>query len=178
MSEDFRKKDGAYHHGDLKSALIEAASVILETRGADALTLREAARRAGVSEAAPYRHFPDKAALIDAVVEQSLTALVEDVSAAMSPFAGEGRRALEAGAGAMLAFAFGQSGRYRLLFLPRSEPQARFHEIVALFAAEAPSLSAARHLWAAIHGAAVLVLTGQISQSQAQEIARTALAQN
>lgn len=178
MSEDFRKRDGVYHHGDLKSALLEAAAIILETRGADALTLREAARRAGVSEAAPYRHFPDKAALIDAVVEQSLTAMVEEVSSAMAPFAGEGRRAVEAGAEAMLSFAFAQSGRYRLLFLPRSQPHPRFHEIVDLLAAEAPSLKAARHLWATLHGAAALALTGEISQSQAQEIVRTALAQD
>ena len=101
MTADFRKKDGAYHHGDLKSALIEAASVILETRGADALTLREAARRAGVSEAAPYRHFADKAALIEAVIGESLDALQEEIANAMSPFLGEGGRALEAGSAAI-----------------------------------------------------------------------------
>ena len=177
MSEDFRKKDGSYHHGDLKSALMEAAAIILETRGAEALTLREAARRAGVSEAAPYRHFSDKAALIDAVVEQSLIAMIEDIASAMSPFAGERRRALEAGAMAMLGFAFAQSGRYRLLFLPRSEPLARFHEIVELFAAEARSIATARQIWTTVHGAAALALTRQITESQAEEIARTALAQ-
>jgi hypothetical protein len=95
----------------------------------------------------------------------------------MAPFAGEGRRALQAGTGAMLGFAFGQSGRYRLLFLPRLDPLARFHEIVELFATEAPSLAAARLLWATAHGAAVLALTGQITPSQAHEIVQSALAQ-
>src|SRR5258707_9128128 len=56
-----------YHHGDLRRALIEAAlSLVAERRGAD-LSIREVARRAGVSYAAPYHHFADKSALLAAV---------------------------------------------------------------------------------------------------------------
>ena len=61
------KRDGPYHHGDLRNALIDAAAAIVEVRGLEELSLRGAARRAGVSQTAPYRHFADKEALIAAV---------------------------------------------------------------------------------------------------------------
>ncbi|MEM7062587.1 MAG: TetR family transcriptional regulator [Cyanobacteria bacterium P01_B01_bin.77] len=54
-----------YHHGDLRQALIDAAlAIIVEDRDAANVSLREAARRVGVSQAAPYRHFADKDALL------------------------------------------------------------------------------------------------------------------
>lgn len=60
----------AYHHGDLRAALVEAAARLAEELGPAAVTLREVARRAGVSQAAPYHHFADKSALIAAVAEE------------------------------------------------------------------------------------------------------------
>jgi AcrR family transcriptional regulator len=59
-----------YHHGDLRRALVDAARRILEAEGPTALSLRAVAREAGVSPAAPYHHFKDKAELLDAVAEQ------------------------------------------------------------------------------------------------------------
>ena len=56
-----------YHHGNLRKALVDAALEILQREGANALTLRGAARAAGVSQAAPYRHFADKEELLAAV---------------------------------------------------------------------------------------------------------------
>lgn len=56
-----------YHHGDLRRALIAAGLTILEADGSDALSLREVARRAGVSHNAPYRHFADREALLAAI---------------------------------------------------------------------------------------------------------------
>src|SRR3974390_1914544 len=54
----------SYHHGDLRNGLLEAARAILEEQDLSALTLRAVARRAGVSHAAPYRHFPNHEALL------------------------------------------------------------------------------------------------------------------
>src|SRR5437764_560426 len=65
-----RSKPRAYHHGDLKAALIDSALEILRKEGLEALTLRAVARRAGVSQAAPYRHFADRRALVAAVAER------------------------------------------------------------------------------------------------------------
>jgi AcrR family transcriptional regulator len=59
-----------YHHGDLRRALVDAARRILEAEGPTALSLRAVAREAGVSPAAPYHHFKDKAELLDAVAEE------------------------------------------------------------------------------------------------------------
>ena len=65
-----------YHHGNLRSALIEGASTLLEREGPLGVTLRGAARQAGVSQAAPYRHFPNKSALLAAVAEAGFESLV------------------------------------------------------------------------------------------------------
>ncbi|THD64379.1 TetR/AcrR family transcriptional regulator [Phenylobacterium sp.] len=64
-----------YHHGDLRRALIDAASRLLEAEGPSALSLRAVAREAGVSPAAPYHHFKDKGELLEAVAGEGWTLL-------------------------------------------------------------------------------------------------------
>ena len=63
-AEPRRAGERPYHHGDLRNGLLEAARAILEEQSLSALTLRAVARRAGVSHAAPYRHFPNHEALL------------------------------------------------------------------------------------------------------------------
>lgn len=65
-----RKRADSYQHGDLRAALIQAGLKLLTEGGVRGLTLRAAAQLAGVSHAAPYRHFRDKDALIQAVAEE------------------------------------------------------------------------------------------------------------
>jgi AcrR family transcriptional regulator len=72
-----KKKRASYHHGSLREALLAAAFEIVENEGADALSVREVARRAGVSPAAPFRHFPDKQALIAAVAIEALRGFLD-----------------------------------------------------------------------------------------------------
>ncbi|MBD2066122.1 TetR/AcrR family transcriptional regulator [Leptolyngbya sp. FACHB-671] len=67
----------AYHHGDLRNALIRAGLEMLAEGGAAALDLRKVARKAGVSHAAPYRHFADKQTLIAAIIEIGFQRLTE-----------------------------------------------------------------------------------------------------
>jgi AcrR family transcriptional regulator len=71
------KKPDNYHHGDLRNALITAAAELIEENSSNDFALSEAARRAGVSSAAPYRHFKDKEALLAAVAELAFLALTE-----------------------------------------------------------------------------------------------------
>ena len=71
-----------YHHGDLKAALLTAARSIVEEQGADAFTLREAARRAGVSHGAPAHHFGDKTGLLTELAAQVMSERVALVEAA------------------------------------------------------------------------------------------------
>ena len=70
-----------YHHGDLRNALIIAAAELIEENGSVDFAMIDAARRAGVSSAAPYRHFKDKDALVDGVAQLAFLALRETVEA-------------------------------------------------------------------------------------------------
>ena len=70
MSEAKSADPRRYHHGDLTRALVDAARRLLEAEGPSALSLRAVAREAGVSPAAPYHHFKDKAELLDAVANE------------------------------------------------------------------------------------------------------------
>ncbi|HEV7358673.1 MAG TPA: TetR/AcrR family transcriptional regulator, partial [Steroidobacteraceae bacterium] len=109
------KKTSSYHHGALQTALIRAAREILESKGYEALTLRAAARRAGVSQAAPYNHFSDKAALLAAIAAQGFkefaVAMRQEVDAAVDP---EAR--LNAAGIAYVAFATSNPGLFKLMF--------------------------------------------------------------
>jgi AcrR family transcriptional regulator len=75
-----RSPKHSYHHGDLRRALLDAALQVLEAEGAHALTLREVARRVGVTQAAPYHHFSDKEAILAAVAEEGFVKLYEAMS--------------------------------------------------------------------------------------------------
>ena len=78
-----RQKPKPYHHGDLRNALIQAGLELLAEGGARELDLRKVARRAGVSHAAPYRHFADKQALIAAIDEEGFHWLAERIQATL-----------------------------------------------------------------------------------------------
>jgi AcrR family transcriptional regulator len=84
----------AYHHGQLREALIGAGLQLLNEGGAAGVDLRKVARMAGVSHAAPYRHFPDKRALIAAIAEQGfagLNAALQGALASLNPADGAGQ---------------------------------------------------------------------------------------
>ena len=72
-----------YHHGNLRTALIAATERLIEESGPESVTVREAARRAGVSSGAPFRHFPNRTALMTAVAEQAMTRLRTEVADAL-----------------------------------------------------------------------------------------------
>src|SRR5258708_23916338 len=74
-----------YHHGDLRRVLIDAALQLVGEGGADAVSVREAARRAGVSPGAPFRHFPSRVALMNAVAEEAQRRFRAEIEAALSP---------------------------------------------------------------------------------------------
>src|SRR5215218_9900052 len=73
-----------YHHGDLRRVLIDAALQLVGEGGAEAVSVREAARRAGVSPGAPFRHFPSRDALMAAVAEEAQRRFRVEIEAALA----------------------------------------------------------------------------------------------
>ena len=116
-----------YHHGNLREALVEAAVEVVREGGPEALALRELARRVGVSHAAAYRHFADREALVDAVAERAMDALVARVHDRLAevdetdPVARARRRLVQIGVG-YVDFALTEPGLFRLLFTAYPEP--------------------------------------------------------
>ncbi len=106
----------AYHHGDLRTALIEAALEIIDEIGPQGLTIRKVAHRAGVSHAAPYRHFPDKDDLILAVVERGFELLDEEMDRARSAAGSDPIAQFAASGEAYLDFAMSYPAYYRVMF--------------------------------------------------------------
>jgi AcrR family transcriptional regulator len=91
------KRRDSYHHGDLKRALTSAALSLVAEKGPKGFTLTEAARRAGVSAAAPYRHFADKAELLATVAEQGFHELHAELAAAADRASDPKGRVIELG---------------------------------------------------------------------------------
>jgi AcrR family transcriptional regulator len=173
------RKRRSYHHGDLRAALIAAARAIVEAEGMEAASLREAARRAGVSQAAPYHQFADKEALLAAVAEQGF----EELTAAMTSRA-EAAKTEAAGFDATgvgyVCFAAANPGLFRLMFgrpLARegfSAAAARAYEVLERgvrrmlpkdAAAEDVKLASLR-AWSIVHGLAKLILETGITPSE------------
>jgi len=165
---------GKYHHGDLKLALIEAAQQILEKKGLAALTLRSVARRAGVSHAAPYRHFANLEALLAEIATQGFAALKNDIASAAGAPGLESDRIAHIGA-AYMFFAGRHPGLVRLMFGPQLKNRADFpaladaadavgHEMGRALGDDALGLA----VWSAVHGMALLVLENVIDLGQRQ----------
>jgi AcrR family transcriptional regulator len=162
-----------YHHGNLRDALVEAARCLAAERGPHGFTLAEAARLAGVSPSAPYRHFRDRDALMAELSRRGVAAFAARV----------GKAAAEGGLAAMgpahLAFAREEPGYYGAIFAWRDQmPPAEPGEgaLAALVAALAPAVTpgdgaAARLLalqvWALSHGLAGLERAGMPARADA-----------
>jgi len=113
-SQNIRRKR-SYHHGDLRRTLVDAAVWLVEKGGAQALTLRAAARRAGVSQAAPYRHFKNKEALLAAVAEEGFRAMAVAMRRASAGGKGEREQMRALGLG-YVEFATSHPSHFRVMF--------------------------------------------------------------
>jgi AcrR family transcriptional regulator len=109
------ERKSAYHHGDLRRALVAAARAILEEGGLAALSLRAVARRAGVSQAAPYHHFPDKDALLAAVAADGFDALDQAMQVRMAGVSDPAER-LNASGVAYVMFAVANPALFQIMF--------------------------------------------------------------
>jgi AcrR family transcriptional regulator len=161
-----------YHHGDLRNALIEAARAILEEESLANLSLRAVARRAGVSHAAPYRHFPNHEALLVELAIEGFVELRETIAAVSKVSAQDPDRITKMGA-AYMRFVAGRPALARLMFgpqLPNRDKFPRLADAADAVGAEIgvavrdPALGLA--VWAAVHGLAMLILENVVDLGQ------------
>jgi AcrR family transcriptional regulator len=174
---------GRYHHGDLRRAMIDGALRILAAEGVAGLSLRAVARRAGVSQAAPYRHFADKAALLAAVAEEgfrALTAAMRDAAAAAGDDLIVRFRAVGL---TYIRFAVDRPARFRLMFgreVAHGAGNERFDQAASeTFALLVTGIERGQRAglirpgnpmdmamasWSMVHGLSALLVDGQLSR--------------
>jgi AcrR family transcriptional regulator len=161
-----------YHHGDLRAECVRAAVELLEESGATALSLRAVARRAGVSPAAPYRHYADREALVSAVAAVGYRELAGRLAAAHPSPSTPGQ--LASVAVAYVQFALDRPALFRIMF---GEPCDRDNDeragataavssylrgIVERVFPDADAESMENAIWALVHGLAFLHLDGKL----------------
>jgi AcrR family transcriptional regulator len=112
-------KRATYHHGDLRPKLLAVAEEIILERGVEGFTLREAARRAGVSPAAPAHHFKDARGLLTAVATLGFRQFGDALGKADAAGGSDPGRRLHEQALAYVRFALEQPARFQLMFQPQ-----------------------------------------------------------
>lgn len=161
-----------YHHGDLRQALLDEGMALVQESGPDALTLRKLAQRLGVSAMAPYRHYPDKEALLAAIAAEGFRRLQARLEAAERSDESPGSTLLREGI-AYVLFALDNPALFRLMF-GTNRPQGLDPDLDAARAgafgvlmrhmqasASTDERSArARGCWSLVHGLALLLLDG------------------
>jgi len=182
-----RKPLNTYHHGDLRDALVQAALREAERGGPEAISLKALAKSLGVSQPAPYRHFADREALLEAATAaafRQFSAMLQDAIDKPSK-----QSKLSRFAQATLAFGLRRNGIYRLMFASRtmacSPKGGELHNAametfgLLLEALEAPAVGLLRErqalkIWAALHGVVMLaeqgLLTGQVAHISREQL--------
>jgi AcrR family transcriptional regulator len=176
MSWHRGRREGGYHHGNLKEALIQAALDLIAQKGPAGFTFAEAARSAGVSPAAPYRHFRDRDELLASIAQQGFELFEKQLSAAWDDGRPDTFAAFSRVGKAYLAFAREHPAYYSAMFesgLPvQNNPallmaserafaiiRAAAERLIALAPPNVPrppAMMMALHIWSLSHGIASL----------------------
>jgi AcrR family transcriptional regulator len=161
-----------YHHGDLRNALLESARSILEKQGLEVLSLRAVARGAGVSHAAPYRHFPNHESLLVELAIEGFQELRTELVKAGNTAGHESDRIATIGA-AYMRFVARRPALASLMFGPQLPNRDQFPALAEAADAISAEIGAALHdtalglaVWAAVHGLAMLILRNVIDLGQ------------
>ena len=177
-----RKTRGAYHHGNLRRALLDEALATIRVEGVDGLTLREIGARLDVSRTALYRHFADKAALLTAVATEGFRMLRQQLVSAWED-GGRDDDAFRAMGVAYVRFALTSPPHYRVMFSGSVDTSAQDAELAAeahgAFQALVDALATlqrdgavrdddtvvmATYVWALVHGLAMLAIDGKVRE--------------
>lgn len=177
-----RKPARAYHHGNLRQALVDQAARTIRETGVEALTLRDVGERLRVSRTALYRHFADKQALLAAVAGQGFVAFRQALASAWDPSAHDRDGFMEMGR-AYVRFARDNASFYRVMFggfidkvqcdpALADEAGSAFAVLVGAIAElqgrgmlrSGDPQELAVYVWASSHGLALLAIDGQLSR--------------
>jgi AcrR family transcriptional regulator len=170
-------RKGNYHHGELREALIAAARQLVIERGAENFSLADACRVAGVSTAAPYRHFRDKQEILEEIAARGFDELAARDMAALEAYGTGTLEGIVAMGQAYVQFAVDETAIFRLMFgqdpvlkqavAVRDQGHACFSAVIAQVEAYCQSHGVdgdarliAVKLWTFVHGAASLVIDG------------------
>ena len=176
------KRKRAYHHGNLRRDLVTAALEIINKSGPEALTLRSVGTRLGVSQAAPYRHFASKEALLAAVAAEGFTAMLKQVATKLEGAGTDPMARYQSIAEGYMRFALAYPDHFRVMYAPRihfegaavtaERRQALRLLMNAIEACQAAGLAApgssliiATQAWAYAHGLATLYRDGLLHRS-------------
>lgn len=156
---------GSYHHGDLRRALLDAALERIVRDGIGGLSLRAIARDVGVTHAAPYRHFADKAALIAAIADEGFELLGEEMAPALEATTAAAR--LDALGRGYVRFAAQHPAYFKVMFGPGQGDRQLDVLVETVRQAGAHGDRDAGHValaaWCMVHGIATLVVDGRLS---------------
>jgi len=183
-----------YHHGNLRTALLEQAERTLRERGVQELSLRELAREVGVSHGAPRRHFADRQALLDALAEAGYARLGAELRSAADGAGEEFEPRLQATAAAYVRFATRDAALLELMFAGKHREEAgalheaaeRAFSVVLELIDQGQAQGALERgdpervglvLLATIQGIATLVTSGIVQAEQLDELVADAIAQ-
>jgi AcrR family transcriptional regulator len=171
------RSSGAYHHDNLRNALLRAARDLLEDRGPSSLGLREIARRVGVSAPSAYHHFPSLDAIAVGLAEQGAAEMAQCLE--VTPAANKSR--LLCIGEAYVKYARANPALYRLMFgegFPaasksgeavrdlRRRAYETIHSALAERFPETDLPIAGLYLWSVVHGLALLMIDGQVEPEQ------------
>jgi AcrR family transcriptional regulator len=179
-----KKPPKTYHHGELRKSLIEAGLDILSEKGAEAMSLRAVARKAGVSQTAPYRHFADKDELLAAISEEGFMELSNRLSETITQYDTPDEQLIQTGV-TYVQFAMDKPEHHKVMFggmvnmenehaSLRKVSDEAFGKLAALvtagqsqksFREENPAMSTLA-TWSLVHGLSVLLLNKHIDLSQ------------
>lgn len=176
-----KKVEGAYHHGDLKASLKRAALRLVQEKGPRGFSLNEASRLAGVTVAAPYRHFEDKDALLAEIACDGLDLMVVELREAAAAVSGIREQMLEVGM-AYLRFSSVHADYFAVIFnagLDKSKypdvgrAAGRAYGVILELSQQVEKtleLAAQRAVsaWALVHGFATLTADGALSTAMVE----------
>jgi AcrR family transcriptional regulator len=182
-----------YHHGNLRTALLEQAERTVREGGVQELSLRELARDVGVSHAAPRRHFPDRQALLDALAEAGFARLGAELRSAMGGAGEDFEARLQATAAAYVRFATRDAALLELMFAGKHREESGTLDAAAdrAFAVMLELIDQGQAqgalepgeperiglvLFATIQGIAALVTAGVVQREQLEDLVADAIA--